>query len=207
VTKCIHEEAVRRAFENIVYVSKDLPSHATRLPVQRECKSESYTWFEDDEPLKGIVLYTRENAIIQQNLCRLIPPFDLQEGHVVVMHTFVNEHLLRQECFAHLASGDFLVFPYEPTEYLYRASHRLLEALSMARPVVVSSDTWLEREIYSYSEPVGTVMREWNAEGLALAMSAARRNTEAFQSSAEAAAPLVRERYEHTKFFDEFVLS
>ena len=368
VTKFIHEEAVRRGFESIVYVSKDLPSHATRLPVRRECKSESYTWFEDDEPLKGILLYTRENAVIQQDLCRLIPPFDLQEGDVVVVHTFVNEHLLGildwfervdapislrlftyfppwragflsqdlaeplatyalrrwatcekdvkffteneqlsqlmsslstvpfttihppvdfcgtkpaprrvradggctwvypgeprwekglrflpdawemhharfpadtlkvqyigvdkgwidklggaengvkaipralhgQEYFAHLASGDFVVFPYEPTEYLYRASHLLLEALSMARPVVVSSGTWLEREVYSYPEPVGAVMREWNAEGLALAMAAARRNTEAFQSASEAAAPLVRERYEHTKFFDEFVLS
>jgi glycosyltransferase involved in cell wall biosynthesis len=104
----------------------------------------------------------------------------------------IPRELHGQEYFAHLASGDFVVFPYEPTEYLYRASHLLLEALSMARPVVVSSGTWLERDIYSYPEPVGTVMRERNAEGLALAM---------------ATAPLVRERYEHAKFFDEFVLS
>ena len=90
VPKFIHEESVRRGFESIVYVSKDLPSHATRLPVLRECKSESYTWFEDDEPLKGILLYTRENAVIQQDLCRRLPPFDLQEGDVVVVHTFVN---------------------------------------------------------------------------------------------------------------------
>jgi glycosyltransferase involved in cell wall biosynthesis len=368
VTKFIHEQALRRGFESIVFVNRDLPAHATRLPFRRECKSESYTWFTDDEALKGILLYTRENAVIQQDLCRLLPPAFLREGDVVVMHTFVIEHLLGildwfervdkpislrlftyfppwragflgrelaeplalyslrrwakcgknvkfftenedlselmssfsavpftsihppvdfcgtkpaprrvrsdggftwvypgegrwekglrflpdawrmhherfpadtlkvqyigvdkgwldklggvengvrsipralhgQEYFAHLASGDFVLFPYEPSEYLYRASHLLLETLSMARPVVVSSGTWLEKEVHAYPEPVGSVMREWNADGLALAMAEARRNAEALQNAAELAAPLVRERYEHSKFFDEFVLS
>ena len=112
-----------------------------------------------------------------------------------------------QEYFAHLASGDFVLFPYEPVEYRYRASHLLLESLAMARPVIATADTWLAREIHAYSEPVGTVMREWNAEGLALAMAEARRNGEILQTAAEAAAPRVRERYDHSKFFDEFVLS
>jgi glycosyltransferase involved in cell wall biosynthesis len=368
VTTFIHEEAIRRGYESIVFVSKDLPAHATRLPFRRECKSESYTWFEDDEPLKGILLYTRENAVIQQDMCRLLPPVDLKEGDIVVMHTFVNEHLLGildwferveapislrlftyfppwragfllrelaeplatyalgrwakcrknvkffteneelsrlmasissvpfatihppvdfsgtkpasrrvrsdggftwvypgegrwekglrflpdawqmhrsrfpadtlkvqyigvdkgwldklggvengvksipralhgQEYFAHLASGDFVLFPYEPAEYSCRTSHLLLETLSMARPVVVSDGTWVGKEIYAYPRPVGAVMREWNAEGLALAMAEARRNAEELQAAAETAAPLVRERYGHGKFFDEFVLS
>ena len=368
VTKFIHEQALQRGFESVVFVNKELPPHATRLPFRRECRSECYSWFAEDEPLKGILLYTKENAIVQQDLCRLLPPFELLKGDVVVMHTFLNEHLLGildwfervkapialrlftyfppwragfvqkdlaeslatyalqrfakcgkdvkfftesealsalmssyssllfttihppvdfcgtkpaprrvrpeggytwiypgegrwekgvrflpdawrmhherfpadtlkiqyigvdknwldklggvengvksipralngQEYFAHLASGDFVLFPYEPAEYRYRVSHLLLETLAIARPVVVSKGTWLEQEVRSYAQPVGAVMDEWSAVGLAGAMTNARYKADALQTAAEAAAPLVRERYEHDKFFDEFVLS
>lgn len=368
VTKFIYDEGMRRGYECVVYVHKDLPVHATRLPFRRECRTEFYSWFEEDEALKGLLLFTKENAIIQQDLCRLLNPTELVDGDTVVIHTFLNEHLfgildwyervtarvklrlftyfppwragfLRRdlaeplarhvlnrwhvtkgdvkfftensdlaeimatvspvpfhvipppvdfagtkpaprrvrpdggftwiypgearwekgirflaeawkmhrsrfasdtikaqyigyekallddlggaengvkvipralhgaEYFAHLASGDFVLFPYEPVEYRYRMSHLVIETLSMGRPIVATGGTWQEKEALSYGEPAVVGMREWNAEGLALAMAEARRNAERLQAAAEAAAPLVRAKYEHKKFFDDFVMS
>lgn len=368
VTKFIYEEGVRRGFETVVFAHKELPIHATRLPFRRECRSEFYTWFEEDEALKSILLYTKENAIIQQDLCRLLPPAELKASDIVVIHTFLNEHLLgildwyermtvkvklrlftyfppwragflKQELaeplaryvftrwgatqgdvkfftensdladvmgtvspipfhmvpppvdfcgtkpaprrvrsdggfvwiypgearwekgvrflpevweahrsrfpsdsikvqyigyekalldtlggvengvkvipralhgaeyFAHLASGDFVLFPYEPVEYRYRMSHLVIETLSMGRPIVATAGTWQEKEALSYGPIAGMGIREWSGDGLALAMAEARRNAELLQSAAEEVAPLVRAKYEHKKFFDEFVLS
>lgn len=368
VTKFIYDEGIRRGFDVEVLAHKDLPIYATRLPFRRECRSEFYTWFEEDEALKGILLYTKENAIIQQDLCRLLNPKELNDGDTVVMHTFLTEHLLglldwferveariklrlftyfppwragllRQdlaepiaryvltrwhrtrgnvkfftenadlaavmasvspvpfhvipppvdfagtkpaprrmrkdggfiwiypgearwekgirflpeawrthrerfpsdtikvqylvyekavldklggaengvkvipralhgaEYFAHLASGDFVLFPYEPVEYHYRMSHLVIETLSMGRPIVATGGTWQEKEALSYGPPAGMGMREWSVDGLLLAMAEARRNAEQLQTAAEEVAPLVRAKYEHKKFFEEFVHS
>jgi glycosyltransferase involved in cell wall biosynthesis len=119
--------------------------------------------------------------------------------------TIIPQSLSGAQYLQHVASGDFVLVPYERESYLYRTSHILLEALGMARPVITLKDTWMSEQLEQCAAPAGVLMQDWTPEALANAMAEAHQNADALLNSAAAEAKRIRAQNNATAFFDSFV--
>jgi glycosyltransferase involved in cell wall biosynthesis len=75
-----------------------------------------------------------------------------------------------------------LLLLYDPTHYIGAISGILLEALSMSKPVVVRSGTWLADQVQKYGG--GIVISELNPENIKAAIEKIRFNYEKFSAEA-----------------------
>jgi len=92
-----------------------------------------------------------------------------------------------------MQKSSILLLLYDPTRYIGAISGILLEALSMSKPVIVRSNTWLADQVQKYGG--GIVVSGLNPESIKTAVEKMKLNYEAFSAEAFRAGEELSERH------------
>ena len=100
-----------------------------------------------------------------------------------------------------LSSADLCVFPYESIPYTKRTSGVFGEAVAFGKPVVVSPDTWMARQIAS-GAATGVVAEALEPEAIARAIADCAANLESLTRTAESRSEAWRKTCSLPAYFD-----
>ena len=96
-----------------------------------------------------------------------------------------------------MQKSSILLLLYDPTRYIGAISGILLEALSMSKPVIVRSGTWLADQVQKYGG--GIVISELNPENIKTAIEKIKLNYEVFSAEAFRAGEELSKRHNGTE--------
>lgn len=94
----------------------------------------------------------------------------------------IEQPLPQSEYEKTMQKSSILLLLYDPTRYIGAISGILLEALSMSKPVIVRSNTWLADQVQKYGG--GIVISELNPENIKTAIEKIRLKYETFSAEA-----------------------
>ena len=108
------------------------------------------------------------------------------------------------EFYGRIGDSDAVLLPYEPAAYAKRSSGILAEAASLARPVIVTSGTFLEKEMKRVGI-AGTICERYDSSALAEAISRFVKNRDELQREAWRLCASLRKLHTAEQFVDQLV--
>jgi glycosyltransferase involved in cell wall biosynthesis len=117
--------------------------------------------------------------------------------------TVLTRQLGPEEYWTVLAASDVIVLPYAPDKYKWRGSGIFIEALGMAKPVIVTSGSALDWLLAHYG--AAGARAEFSPASVWDAMLFILKNASEFQELAQQAAPAIRAHHNPRSFVDALV--